>query len=112
MKVNNPITSQELLALAVPASYIAQRTADVDVLLTTRYHGIVFALSHNIPVIALQFDAYYRMKNMGALEYMYGSDAQTHMVELDKDDASSQLIEKLKRIAQDPSIAQQDMQKT
>jgi polysaccharide pyruvyl transferase WcaK-like protein len=42
-------------------------TSGMDILLTTRYHGLIFALSTNIPVIALNYDHYCQIKNKGAL---------------------------------------------
>ncbi len=41
-------------------------TSKMDILLSTRYHGLVFALSSGVPVIAINYDQYYRTKNNGA----------------------------------------------
>lgn len=64
------------------ASHIKQLTAQTDLLLTTRYHGLIFGLASNVPCIALQLDGYYQMKNHGALELWYGQQANNYQVTL------------------------------
>lgn len=54
-----------------PNKLVKAVTAKVDLLITSRYHGLVFALSQNIPTIAINYDQYYKNKNIGILEMIY-----------------------------------------
>lgn len=47
---------------------VLQLTAQVDLMLATRYHGIVFGAINNKPIIYLNYDEYYKVKNTGFLE--------------------------------------------
>ncbi|MEK7103161.1 MAG: polysaccharide pyruvyl transferase family protein [Patescibacteria group bacterium] len=48
-------------------------TSQMDILIATRYHGIIFALSSGVPVVAVNYDEYYAAKNNGALGQYFGS---------------------------------------
>ena len=39
--------------------------------ISSRYHGLVFALSSNIPVLAINYDNYYTMKNNAILSIYF-----------------------------------------
>ena len=56
-----------------PAYSIKKLTQSVDVLVSSRYHGLVFALSSNIPCITFTLDQYYDQKNINLLKSFYSS---------------------------------------
>ena len=51
-------------------------TATMDLVIATRYHALVFALSAGVPALASNYDDYYGTKNRGVLELMWGEDAE------------------------------------
>ncbi|MCL4208056.1 polysaccharide pyruvyl transferase family protein [Patescibacteria group bacterium] len=71
----------------VPANLIKSITSRIDLLITSRYHGLVFALSQNVPAIALNYDRYYQIKNNGILEMIYDSNPQNYSIELKDENA-------------------------
>ncbi len=73
-------------------------TSQVDMLITTRYHGIIFALAQKIPLIVLNFDEYYRIKNAGALHMFFGEKASEMLIDVNNRTASFQLTQKLSQI--------------
>lgn len=46
-------------------------TSTCDIIITTRYHGLIFSLSNSIPCFCLYNDSYYRQKFIGALKFLY-----------------------------------------
>lgn len=40
--------------------------SEMDIVFSTRYHGLVFALISDVPAIAINYDLYYRTKNDSA----------------------------------------------
>lgn len=50
-------------------------TAAMELVIATRYHALVFALSSGVPALALNYDDYYATKNRGVLELMWEEDA-------------------------------------
>ncbi|HEY6041817.1 MAG TPA: polysaccharide pyruvyl transferase family protein, partial [Anaerolineae bacterium] len=48
-------------------------TAAMDMVITTRYHGLVFALSSGVPALAINLDGYYETKNCGLLDLIFES---------------------------------------
>lgn len=91
-------TSLELLCSDIPAQKIKELSSQVDLLLTTRYHGIIFALSQNVPVVALQLDKYYELKNRGALDIIYRNGVDKYQVSVNDTDVAEQLYNKTLRI--------------
>lgn len=77
------------------ADHIRTETGQLDVLITSRYHGIIFALSQNVPVLALNFDAYYQLKNQGALEAIFPTHAQLYQISLNSSVNPEVLFEKI-----------------
>ncbi len=62
---------------------IRTKTGKVDLLITSRYHGAVFALSQNVPCIALIPDEYYQIKIMGLLHAVYkDTDLSNYYIDL------------------------------
>lgn len=60
---------------------IKKLTASCDLLITTRYHGIIFALSCNVPVLTYVSDNYYSDKNIKALKIYYKNDYYKYLNE-------------------------------
>lgn len=81
-----------------PSQTIKYLTSQVDLLLSSRYHGVVFALSENIPVIACSMGQYYGLKNSKALEFLYEENADRYLVDLDDPKADSKLMQKAEYI--------------
>ncbi len=46
-------------------------TSQMDIVISSRYHGLVFALSSEVPVLAINYDEYYTAKNNGVLEQYF-----------------------------------------
>lgn len=78
---------QKISKHTVPANLIKSITSKVDLLITSRYHGLVFALSQNVPAIALNYDRYYQIKNNGILEMIYDNNSQNYSIELQDENA-------------------------
>lgn len=57
-----------------PEEAIHALTGLMDMVISSRYHGIIFALSQNVPVIGIYENDYYRAKVEGAFDWM-NSDA-------------------------------------
>jgi len=60
---------------------VTRETAQIDLMIATRYHAIVFALSSGIPTVACFGDEYYRIKNEGVLDMFFGN-SQTYAFDL------------------------------
>lgn len=77
LQINNRVTFVEIPHIVSSRGKtwkdIRAKTGKVDLLITSRYHGAVFALSQNIPCIALIPDEYYQIKMIGLLQMIYGS---------------------------------------
>lgn len=56
---------------AEPASTIKYLSGAVDLLITSRYHGLIFGLSLSTPCLTFMPDPYYRRKNGNALAFYY-----------------------------------------
>lgn len=80
------------------AAYVKKMTSQVDVLLATRYHGLIFALSENVPVLAVNFDKYYETKNNGALELFFGRRAHLYQASLYLPNAEKEITTKMSLI--------------
>ncbi len=55
-----------------PACLVKHITSKMDVLISSRYHGLVFALSENVPCMSFSMGEYYKSKNEKALKFWYG----------------------------------------
>lgn len=84
-----------LLDAKVPAKVIRSLTAQVDMLITSRYHGLIFALAAHIPTIVVNCDTYYQQKNAAALEQFLGNDAPAYQVPANSTYASSCLLNRV-----------------
>ena len=52
-----------------------------DVMVSARYHGCVFAVSQQIPVMALYYEEYWKQKNQGVLS-MFGLENLTYHIDV------------------------------
>lgn len=71
LNIIQPVMNDILTSKPEPAYYIKNITGTVDLLISTRYHGVIFALSQNIPVLTYTSDFYYSDKNTNALKLYY-----------------------------------------
>lgn len=63
VEIVRPTFSQLMDSSIEPASTIKALTTQVDLLISSRYHGLVFALSTHTPAIGFVMDTYYNRKN-------------------------------------------------
>lgn len=76
-------TYEELTTSAVtPACTIKALTASVDVLISSRYHGLVFALATGTPFIGFLMDDYYNRKNAKLLDFYTHADPKYTYIRL------------------------------
>ena len=68
-----------------PASVVKKLTSQVDVLIASRYHSVVFGLSEHVPTLALTYDEYYYQKNSCALAFFFNNPSESI---LDRDNQS------------------------
>lgn len=62
----SPATLLEETDIAKIPGIIKGITSEMDIVFSTRYHGLVFALSSDVPAIAINYDLYYETKNNSA----------------------------------------------
>jgi hypothetical protein len=63
IKISKDIESIPLLIFYI--------TAQMDIVISSRYHGLVFSSVASVPAIAINYDEYYRAKNEGFLSFYY-----------------------------------------
>ncbi len=80
------ITRRDLIENAEPVKerLVKGLTAAMDVVLATRYHALVFALSSGVPALALNHSEYTRIKNLGLLEILFAERAADYAVSIDE----------------------------
>lgn len=86
------INYQKIIKNKKSAQIIKYITAQQDLLITTRYHGLVFALSENVPVISIVSDDYYSQKNTEALKLIYGNKKYKKYLFQIKDNSNYKLL--------------------
>lgn len=81
------ITCQDLMKHPEPAKerLVKSLTAAMDVVVATRYHALVFALSSGVPVLALNSGEYYNGKNLGLLEMVFEDRAGDYALDLSRE---------------------------
>lgn len=103
-KVTKSISPQNVVSIdeyalfssdALQKTAIKKLTGSVDILVSTRYHGVVFALSQNIPVLTLEYDPYYSRKNTSALLLVYKKNVEKYISVLQSPDVSDDIYDKL-----------------
>ena len=96
--VIKPKYSDIVKSAVEPAITIKWLTSNIDLLITSRYHGIVFATSTNVPCLTFKMREYYSRKNYKKMELIYGKANERHIVNLNQDISkiTSELLNKLK----------------
>jgi|GEM_PF-4076650 len=84
LKVVEPDYEKIMSSAFEPAMTIKYFTKQVDIMITTRYHGLIFALSSNTPVITLSSGEYYNRKNINALKFYFGDNFGKYLINLDQ----------------------------
>lgn len=87
-----------LSQLPAPALVYKAMTAAVDLMLTTRYHGLIFALSANVPTVSFLLDPYYEVKNTEALKYAYGDNTDRYTVGVLSSNATAEAVAKISQL--------------
>lgn len=77
------------------AHFVKECTGTCDVVISSRYHGVIFALSQNVPCIAITDGKYQTMKNLEALRFLFGDHAENFLISLDELSPKSLLVKKL-----------------
>lgn len=85
------IRPQTIQSAAEPVVFVKTATAELDLLIATRYHGLVFALSSDVPVITFRLDDYYDEKNQQLLALVYQKNWQRFVLDLQVVDIAKQL---------------------
>ena len=73
--------SEEKFSIRHLVNLVTRETAQIDLVVATRYHAIVFALSSGVPAVACFGDEYYRIKNEGVLD-MFFEDPEVYELDL------------------------------
>lgn len=82
---------KQIMAAKEPSILVKTATAELDLLIATRYHGLVFALSSNVPVVTFKLDEYYVVKNTELLGLVYKNNWQRFVADLEFVDAAKKL---------------------
>ncbi|MDP4009655.1 MAG: polysaccharide pyruvyl transferase family protein [Candidatus Shapirobacteria bacterium] len=73
-------------------------TSTCDLVFSSRYHGIVFSLSENVPCMTFISDEYYSQKNIGALNFYYSEKYSDYSINLNNKNIFNELKNKTERI--------------
>lgn len=98
IKVIRPTNKQIFRSKSSPAVVIKELTASVDFLMTTRYHGTVFALASNVPSMSLVMDKYYQLKFENILKMFYKEEAKNHFFSFDAGYSYKKLYETIQNL--------------
>lgn len=82
-----------------PAEIIHKLTRSCDIMLASRYHGLVFALSQNIPAVSIVNGTYQQVKNKGVLNFVFKNETNKFIFNLPSSN-SSDLCTKLLHVIQ------------
>lgn len=77
------------------AHFVKECTGTCDVVISSRYHGVIFSLSQSVPCISITDGKYQTMKNLEALRFLFGEDAEKFLVSLDELSPQNVLAKKL-----------------
>lgn len=92
-RVHSRVKESVLLPLMSPSA-TKNAISQLDVMISARYHGCIFALSQQIPVIALFYEEYWERKNQGALS-MFGLENLTFHIDVLKGDEFDYILNKI-----------------
>lgn len=96
-KIIEPKIEEILSSVPEPAYSIKKITSTCDLLITTRYHGLIFALSQNIPTLSFVDDEYYFNKNSNAIKRYYPNNLNKYLLN-DNFIQDNQIYLKLKKM--------------
>lgn len=85
VKVIAPSYKDLITPFPEPAVTIKKMSTSVDLLITSRYHGLIFALSGSTPCLAITAGTYYRQKMSQGLKLFYGTDTDIDTYQIDLD---------------------------
>jgi len=74
------------------AHIIKSYTKSCDLVISTRYHGLLFAISSAIPAIAVTDGEYQTMKSSEGLKFAFKQKYADHLVKLDSRDSVNNLL--------------------
>lgn len=94
IKVITPTYNQLMNSSVEPAMTIKYLTSKMNLLISSRYHGLIFALSSNVPCLALSMGEYYQIKMVGALKFFYENGWEKYLVSLDKKNSHREIVDK------------------
>ncbi|MFH1244020.1 MAG: polysaccharide pyruvyl transferase family protein [bacterium] len=98
IKVTAPSYTKIVSSGSSQAQTIKYLTSCCDVMVVTRYHGLIFSLSTNTPVLVLSSGEYYNHKNINALKFLYGDHYLKYFVDLGQPSAEVEVTNKLKSL--------------
>ncbi|KKS43547.1 hypothetical protein A3H03_03200 [Candidatus Kuenenbacteria bacterium RIFCSPLOWO2_12_FULL_42_13] len=67
-----------------PEEVVHALTGLMDIVISSRYHGIIFALSQNIPVVGVYENDYYRAKTEGAFDWINSDTIKKLSIDLNR----------------------------
>ncbi len=74
------------------AEVVKAYTSNCDLIISSRYHGLIFGLSLAIPCIALSDGKYQIMKNSAALQFGFGHQFQKYLVNVQAASAQNDIV--------------------
>jgi len=95
------------ISLAAVDNQVASMLSEIqkiDLLISSRYHGLVFALSQNIPSVSIVADSYYDLKNTNLLETVYDEKAHKYSLDLRHGTEYEKIIPKLNTLIDNVAI--------
>ncbi len=63
------------------ATQIKALTNTCNLVISSRYHGVVFSLSQNVPCISIVDGEYQHIKNLEALRFLFDEDAESFIID-------------------------------
>ncbi|WP_418119029.1 phytanoyl-CoA dioxygenase family protein [Variovorax sp. 350MFTsu5.1] len=84
----------------LPASHVARLTAQAQLIVSSRYHPLVFGLAGGVPCMGVWVDEYTRTKLQGALDHFECADAACGISEVLQGQLTSRLIDLWRRRAE------------
>lgn len=81
-------------------------TRSVDFVISSRYHGLVFALSQNVPALNVILDNYYDKKNTALIKIIYGIRANNYSIDLRSGITYEETIPKITNLIENIGLEQ------
>lgn len=82
IRVIEPMYGDIIGSAIEPAITIKFLTSATDLLITSRYHGIIFASSSNVPFLTFKMDEYYNIKNSKIIKILFKKIDQKYLINL------------------------------